>query len=93
MKRLFSATLLSFLFVSLAYATTLMWDANTEDDLAGYNVHFKRANTCKWYGVDVGNRTELNVSSIRVPVEIAVSAYDASGNESEKSDEIYYGGK
>lgn len=70
------------------------WNPNTEPDLAGYKVYVTYA-----YG---GTKTKLlrdvgNVTSCTLPVilpgntrngYITVTAYDKSGNESERSDRV-----
>jgi|LGOV01.1.fsa_nt_gb hypothetical protein len=71
----------------------LVWDANTEQDLAGYRVHIK------WYGmmqddsrvVDVGNRTTHIAAGLCscITYEFAVTAYDKYGNESNYNDRLY----
>ncbi|MGO4546233.1 S-layer homology domain-containing protein [Paenibacillus sp. 2TAB23] len=66
---------------------TLSWEANSEADLAGYNVYVS-ADAATWNtAVDVGlavNHTALNLTN-GVLYRFAVTAYDQSGNESDKS--------
>jgi len=71
----------------------LVWDANTEADLAGYNVYW--ATTSGGYSQinskDVGNVTECPLSSLNLPDGtwyFVVTAYDTSGNESGFSNEV-----
>ncbi|NQX59987.1 S-layer homology domain-containing protein [Paenibacillus qinlingensis] len=69
---------------------TLAWEANSEADLAGYNVYVS-ADSATWNtAVDVGtavNYTALNLTN-GIPYRFAVTAYDQSGNESDKSPTI-----
>jgi hypothetical protein len=71
---------------SIASAATLSmsWNANTEADLAGYQVYIDQAAP-----VDVGLVTAYQVEitpSEGQTYAVQVTAYDLTGNESEKSD-------
>ena len=71
---------------SIASAATLSisWDANTEEDLAGYQVYIDQAAP-----VDVGLVTAYQVEitpSEGQTYAVQVTAYDLTGNESEKSE-------
>jgi len=69
---------------------TIAWDANKEDDLAGYIVYWG-PEIVETYpnSVDVGNVTEYEIN---VPYKtfIVVTAYDNDNNESEYSKPIRY---
>ena len=67
----------------------LSWNANIESDLAGYNVYYGTASGVYEDPVDVGNVTEYELMGLNegVTYYIAITAYDTSDNESEKSDE------
>ncbi len=69
---------------------TVSWDANTESDLAGYNVYIGES-TGNYTGVvDVGNATEFTWNNLNAgnTYYFAVTAYDFAGNESNFSDEV-----
>ena len=71
---------------SIASAATLSmsWNANTEADLAGYQVYIDQAAP-----VDVGlvNLYQVEITpSEGQTYEVQVTAYDLTGNESEKSE-------
>ena len=87
--------LLTFLFFIAAPATaadvTFEWDANTEPDLAGYKLY--SGNESGVYDpatvVDVGKVTTHVLSNVADGKWFwALTAYDASGNESKKSNEV-----
>jgi len=93
MRKILTAIILSLIFFTPAGADhlDLAWNANTEPDLAGYQVYY---GTASWeYGdpIDVGNTTTCRLDSLLEGVMyfIAVTAYDVYGNESEFSDEVY----
>ncbi len=68
----------------------LHWDANQENDLAGYRVY--QGTGSGQYGLshDVGMMTTYTVSNLDPTVThyFAVTAYDQSGNESAPSEEV-----
>ena len=71
---------------SIASAATLSisWDANTEEDLAGYRVYIDQAAP-----VDMGlvNLYQVEITpSEGQTYAVQVTAYDLTGNESEKSE-------
>lgn len=90
------ATLIPIILLLLAtsaQASTieLSWAANTESDLAGYKVYQGTASGSYGAPVDVGNVTSHTVSltpSVGTTYYFSVTAYDTSGNESLKSDEV-----
>lgn len=99
MKRIFLAWLFILVLIpSLTFAAggraTLSWDANTEDDLAGYKLYFGTAPGKYGPPVDVGKTaTPLAPSHILNLAQdetyfFAVTAYDTSGNESGFSNEV-----
>ncbi len=100
MKKLILVTLaIVFCFSGFAMAAdvTVAWDANTEEDLAGYKIHYgeKVAGDIELSltnKVDVGNVvtyiiTDLVVGKVYL---LAGTAYDTDGNESCYSDILEY---
>ena len=69
-------------------AKLLMWNPNTESDLAGYRVYVLREDLDTQV-FDVGNVTSISFVDIFVPenkgYSFFVTAYDTSGNESDPS--------
>lgn len=70
---------------------TLAWDANTEEDLAGYRIYASRVSGQYNYDpvIDIPAGTETAV--IQVPDDVfyfVATAYDTAGNESEYSNEV-----
>jgi len=68
----------------------LAWDPNTEDDLAGYNVHYGTQSMEYDFVINVGNAAQHTVMNLEPEVRyyFAVTAYDTSGNESDFSVEV-----
>ena len=69
---------------------TVVWDANSETDIAGYRLYQRTAAGAFGAGVDLGNVTQTLVTDIP-PGEtavFAVTAYDTSGQESGFSVEV-----
>ena len=90
----FSVLLLALLISVWARAeqVTLAWDANTESDLAGYRVHYGTASGSYTTSVDVHKVTTSSIGTLTAgqTYYFAVTAYDASGNESGYSNQVSY---
>ena len=77
-------------------SATLSWDANSESDLAGYEVHYGEESGNYSMSLDVGMITPVNnrVSYVLGNLAsgktyyFAVKAYDSSGNVSTTSNEV-----
>jgi fibronectin type 3 domain-containing protein len=73
-------------------SATLLWNANTETDLAGYKVY--RATASGAYGAPIttitGNVTTYVATALQVGTTyfFVVTAYDNAGNESIVSNEV-----
>jgi len=82
--------LTSFAQISYGASLNLAWDANTEEDLAGYRVYYGTSTGNYGEPTDVGNITEYELQGLNegTTYYIALTAYDTSNNESEKSDEV-----
>lgn len=82
--------------VTIVYAAeaTLMWDANTEEDLAGYRIFYRQSNenynysTPNWEGTAVTCVIQ-NLTGVRDYLFVA-RAFDEDGNESDNSNEVRY---
>jgi len=85
-----SLLLISTSWFCSAGSLKLIWDANTEDDLAGYKVYYGTSSGNYEQPIDVGNVTEYELKGLNegITYYIALTAYDTSNNESEKSDEV-----
>jgi hypothetical protein len=85
--------LISFAVISISHGATLKWDANSEEDLAGYKIYYG-ASSIGYVSYDVGNVTELELATLSLYENevywIAVTAHDTSGNESAPSSPLYY---
>ncbi len=78
-----------------ARRVVLSWDANTEPDLAGYQVSIGTASrTYNLQTIDTGLETSLVLSDLGLdPTQlyyVAVRAYDADGNFSPYSEELSF---
>lgn len=87
-----SLIILSFALVGRAHAgeVTLTWDANTDQNLAGYKLYFGTASKSYTGSVNVGNTTSYTLANL-ADGEIyyfAATAYDGYGNESDYSAEL-----
>jgi hypothetical protein len=73
-------------------STTLTWNANTESDLAGYKIY--RATTSGGYGAPIatapGNITTYIAGGLQSGTTyfFVITAYDSTGNESPRSNEV-----
>jgi hypothetical protein len=85
---------LLFLLPNLLFAAgaTVSWQANTETDLAGYQIYYGTSHNFYSVILDVGNVTTYNVTGLTAGTTyyFAVTAVDQSGNESESSTEVAY---
>ena len=65
----------------------LSWDTNTESDLQGYKLHLLDSSGNTTRSVDLKKVTNYNLMNVinDQPYNLAVSAYDTTGNESTKS--------
>ena len=75
-------------------AVTLAWDANSEEDLAGYKLYRGYASGVYDTIIDVGNVTQFGVTGLALNQDyyFAVTAYDNEDpvNESDYSNEVLY---
>jgi chitinase len=90
-------TLLAFVLllspmVAYGAAVTLAWDANTEPDLAGYNIYYGTASGNYSHSIDVGNVTQYTLTDLQddVTYYLAATAYDEDENESAYSVELVH---
>ena len=69
---------------------TLIWDPNSEPDLAGYKLHYGLASRSYDTTIDVGNQTTYTITDLNVgeTYYIAATAYNTSGLESGYSNEV-----
>jgi cytochrome c oxidase assembly protein Cox11 len=76
---------------ALAASITLAWDPNPpEDEVAGYVVYYGKTSGRYTYVVDVGNLTTCTLAGLTLGATyyVALTAYDASDNESDLSAEV-----
>jgi hypothetical protein len=78
--------------VAYGAAVTLAWDANTEDDLAGYKIHYGTTSHNYSQSIDVGDVTEYTLAELDdgVTYYLAATAYDDDANESGYSVELVH---
>ena len=85
----------SIYFPELLYGDSLVlrWNSNDEDDLAGYKVHYGTDSTHYEWVKDLKKVTECDLSELslyeNIPYEMALTAYDEYGNESDFSDPLF----
>jgi hypothetical protein len=73
----------------LAADVTLVWDANTETDLAGYKVYYGTASRTYGTPIVIGTQTTYTVTGLAPGTYyFAVTAYNTSGLESPFSNEV-----
>jgi fibronectin type 3 domain-containing protein len=81
------------MLISFASADTIKiaWDANTEEDLAGYKVYYGTSTGNYGTPIELGKVTEYDITGLNsnTVYYIALTAYDSVNNESEKSDELH----
>jgi len=82
--------LISTTQMSHGASLNLAWDANNEEDLAGYKVYYGTSSGNYGTPLNRGNTIEYELSGLNegTTYYIALTAYDTSDNESEKSDEV-----
>lgn len=92
LKALILSLALAFSVISAALAgsVTVLWDPNTEPDLAGYRVYYGTSSRNYSVMIDVGNVTSCQINNLTQGVRyfFAVTAYDTAGNESDFSEEV-----
>ena len=91
MKKLIVFLLL--IMVSQAMPLTLAWDANTENDLAGYKIYWGPESRNYSNMIQLGLVTSYQIDNdldINQDHYFAVTAYDQAGNESSYSDELFF---
>jgi len=68
---------------NLSNSTTLRWQANTEPDIAGYEIVWRATTAPNWeHAQDVGNVTEATVPVSKDNNFLGVRAYDRDGHRS-----------
>jgi len=71
-------------------AVILAWDANSEEDLAGYRLHYGYESGVYGITIDVGNVTTYEVTGLAVDQDyyFVLTAYDTEDLESDYSNEV-----
>jgi len=93
-KLIFIVSILNiFIFVAItSYGASinLAWDANTEGDLGGYKIYYGTSSGNYGEPFNAGKITEYELSGLTGGTRyyIAITAYDTSENESNKSEEV-----
>ena len=68
---------------ALTNDSTLLWDADTAADLAGYEVVWRESSTHEWErAIPVGNHTEVTLDISKDNVQFGVRAVDLDGHRS-----------
>ena len=87
-------TLVIFIYSINTYSAqvTLIWDPNSENDLAGYTLYYGIATASYDNSIDIGNVTNYTATNLteNETYFFAVTAYDTSLNESDYSIEVDY---
>lgn len=78
-------------FLVHAGEVTLLWDANSEADVTGYQVHYGVSSGHYDQAINVGNKTTATVSNLTggTTYFFAVTAYNTAGLESLPSNEVF----
>ncbi|MFY9268167.1 MAG: fibronectin type III domain-containing protein [Candidatus Manganitrophaceae bacterium] len=83
------------IFKNVAFSAdaTLIWNPNSESDLAGYKVYYGTSSRNYGAPINVGNKTTHTITGLvdNQSYYFAVTAYDTSGNESGFSNEVNKG--
>ena len=89
---LFAAALLSAAAQAAQSSVSLAWNADSGNNIAGYNLYYGVASHNYTTKVTTGHSTNASVSNLAVGTTyfFAVTAYDTSGLESDYSGEISY---
>jgi fibronectin type 3 domain-containing protein len=95
MRTLKSILVLIFIFTALlptlGFSTALQvtWNANTENDLAGYKVYCGTQSKIYGQPIDVGKATSYQINNVLggTSYYVSLTVFVASGNESAKSGE------
>ena len=84
--------LLHNMTVLAGQSASLIWNQNTDPDVAGYNVYYGAASGTYTNMVNVGNATNTTISGLVAGVTyyFAATAYDSLGGQSGYSDEASY---
>jgi len=89
-----SLTAILVLLANLVYSAevTLVWDPNTEKNVAGYRLHYGFETRKYIYDIDVGDQTSYMITGLDpgTTVFFAATAYDIYGNKSDYSEELAY---
>lgn len=90
--RTFLSLLYCLITVSPSSGSLLVWNSNTEADLAGYIVYYGTSPGDYTEALDVGNLTAYDFADLPEgkTYYIALTAYDRSGNESDFSSELSF---
>ena len=69
----------------------VIWDSNEEADLSGYKIYYRTSSGNYGSPIDVGKVTSFELSGLieGITYYMALTAYDTSSNESEKTDEVW----
>jgi len=78
--------------VAHSAVVTLAWDANTEDDIKGYEIYYGTASRNYSDSIKVGNTTQTTISNVQEgqTYYFTATAYDFGDNESAFSEELVY---